>query len=519
VLIPEIFQSPTVIGTGLSFILASIVFVYTLANWRQRKMMYFAFLAFAIFINVLGYFLEVTATTLEAAVVACKVSYIGIPLTGIFLYCFARDFSGKKRHRPLVATLFYLPAPIFTLAVFAYPWFPFFYQDLAFSTTGLVNHLVVTPGPLYYPCIFYGVIFSVLGFGYLLHSFFAHRRYEGVVIFLIAITFPLAIQLYVMIYGLIDGWNPQRSALTISVALLAVYLVRYKRAEWLSVGREIVVQNMDDAFILLDNKGIVIDHNISAELFFPELKHTNKNFKLKDLWDFPRENYKTHKTYQYAITRDGEEMHLKVTTSPLKAYGKSTGTLVIISDDTISYKMIQDLTRLARIDDLTGLRNRATFFIEATLSFDLAKRHEEQMGCALMMDIDFFKNINDTYGHAIGDEVLAYIGNLIRSRFRHTDIYGRYGGEELCVWMPATVAHSAKYVAEEIRAAVESKQFFCGDASFRVTISIGIACMKEGSPDDFEELLKQADVALYQAKNGGRNRVCTYKGDLDESKG
>ncbi|MCL2750148.1 MAG: diguanylate cyclase [Coriobacteriia bacterium] len=506
-----IFDSPIALVTALSFLVISIVFAYTLACWRQRNMMYFAVLAFAVFINVLGYFLEVTATTLEAAVVASKVAYIGVPLTGILFYYFSRVFSGKPRLKALPFTLLLLPAPIFTISVFAYPWLPVFYEELAFSTQGLVNHLMVTPGLLYYPCVLYNLFFTALALFNLVTSFMKQKRYEGAVIFIFAITIPLAAYFYNLAFGNLDGWNPQRSALTLSMALLAIYLVRYKKAEWLSVGRELVVQDMDDAFILLDNKGNIIDHNVSAENYFPKLQKGALNYKLEELWEFPEENYKKYDVYQFGITQNGQYKQLKVSISPLEANEKATGTLVVISDDTASYQMIQDLTRMARTDELTGLRNRATFFSEGSLSYAMTNRHEGHKGCALMMDIDHFKVVNDTYGHAMGDEVLAYIGELILSRFRHTDISGRYGGEELCVWMPATVHHGAYHVAEEIQAAVEAKQFVYGSTTFSVTVSIGIACMRESNPKDFDDLIRQADEALYEAKNTGRNRICTYK--------
>ena len=474
-------------------------------------MMYFALLVLAVFINVLGYFLEVTSTTLEAAVVACKVAYLGIPLTGILFYNFSRVFSDKPRLKPLVSAALFLPAPIFTLSVFAYPWLPLFYQELAYGTETTVNHLIVTPGPLYYLCFLYGIVFSALAFANLMISFIRQRRYEGAAIFFIAITIPLAAQLDTMIFGLIDGWNPLRSSLTLSVGLLAIYLARYKKAEWLSVGRELVVQDMDDAFILLNNKGMVIDHNISAESYFPELKEGDWVHRLHDLWEFPQENYLQYDVHQFGFMKGDQALQLKVTTSPLVANGKVTGILVVINDDTATYRMIQELTRMARIDDLTGLRNRSTFFSDAALFYNLADRREENMGSALMMDIDFFKSVNDTYGHDVGDLVLAYIGELIRSRFRQTDICGRYGGEELCVWMPATVIEGAYLVAEEMRAAVEAKQFTCGGTTFNVTISIGISCMRDTKARDFDDLIKQADQALYLAKNTGRNRTCIYK--------
>lgn len=506
----EIMTSPIVVITAVTLLAAFVVVVYGLSCWRQRNMRYFTYLSLAVAINVLGYFLEITAPTLEAAIVACKVAYVGVPLSGLLLFLFSLDYSDRISLNRVWRTVFFCLAPVFTLAVFLYPEVPLFYEDLSFSTEGLVPHLVVSPGPLYYPCILYASLFSILAFINLMISFVNDKRHEGAVIFVIAILLPLFSQAYTMVFGLVEGWNPQRTTLTISLVLLALYLARYKQAEWQSVGRELVVQDMEDAFILINNKGVVIDKNLAAERYFPVLKEKRRKHRISELGAFAFDEFLEYGTHHMDVEQEGTTKNLKITVEPLAAKGEKTGTLIIISDNTATSEMMQELTRMARIDELTGLKNRATFFQDATLSFGLALRQEENQGCALMMDIDYFKNINDTYGHAVGDEVLRFIGALINRRFRHTDICGRYGGEELSVWMPATTLESAVQVAEEIRSLVEAKIFEHEGAQFNVTISIGIACMRESGSDDFEDLVKKADFALYEAKHSGRNKVCVF---------
>lgn len=487
--------------------------IYALTCWRQRNMKYFAFLTIAVAINVLGYFLEVTSNTLEAAIVACKVAYMGVPFTGLLLLQFSMDYStGMNLSRPLRAGLYLLGAS-FSIAVFLYPDIPLFYENLSFSTEGLVNHLVVTPGPLYYPCIIYGSLFTILAIVNLVASFIREKRYEGIIIFIIAVILPLFAQFYTMLFGLIDGWNPQRTALALSVVFLAFYLARYKQARWQSTGRELVVQEMDDGFILLDNKGTVIDHNEAAEKFFSVLGQRKRRLKIDEVWQHSPIEYLEYGVHHMDIQKGGEVINFKITTSPLVAEGETTGTLIVINDDTANNKMLKELTRMARIDELTGLNNRATFFNDATISFNLAKREESNKGCALMLDIDYFKNVNDTYGHAVGDEVLRYIGHMLINRFRHTDICGRYGGEELSIWMPATSLEGSIKVAEEIRSLVEDHVFDAEGTTFKVTVSIGIACMRSLEIHTFDELMKKADFALYEAKHSGRNRVCVYKAE------
>lgn len=505
-------QSPVVILTTISLALAIVAMIYAFLCWRQRNMKYFAFLTIAIAVNVLGYFLEVTSPTLEAAIVSCKVAYLGVPFTGLLFFLFSLDYSDETFPGRWFMPTAFLIGILFTVAVFLYPWVPIFYEDLAFSTAGLVNHLIVTPGPLYYPCIIFSSLFTILAFINLALCFVREKHYQGTVIFVIAVFLPLFAQFYTMIFGLIDGWNPQRTALAFSVILLAIYLARYKQARWQSVGRELVVQEMEDGFILLNNKLTVIDHNKSAERYFPLLGQMKRTIKVAEIWPLDSAMYQEYGTHQTEMLHNAETIHLKITTSPLEAEGEVTGTLIILNDDTMNTRMMQELTRMAKTDELTGLNNRATFFHDATISFELAKREARTSGCALMIDIDYFKNVNDTYGHAVGDTVLRFIGELLLRRLRHTDICGRYGGEELAVWMPATALEGAVKVAEELRELTESHVFKHDDVAFNVTISIGVACMHQLKPKNFDEIIQKADYALYEAKKTGRNRVCVYKG-------
>ena len=129
-----------------------------------------------------------------------------------------------------------------------------------------------------------------------------------------------------------------------------------------------------------------------------------------------------------------------------------------------------------------------------------------------MTDIDFFKKVNDTYGHAVGDLVLKTIAKVIRSQLREYDIAGRYGGEEFSILLPFTKIEEAKMVAERLRKSIENKVINISKVNpdaevkeIKVTISLGIYEIKPDDEDD--DLLKKADKALYEAKNTGRNKV------------
>jgi len=167
------------------------------------------------------------------------------------------------------------------------------------------------------------------------------------------------------------------------------------------------------------------------------------------------------------------------------------------------------LSEVSSRDTLTGLYNR--WFVMEKIDSELNRslRHGSPMSL-LMLDVDHFKRINDTWGHSAGDQVLQGIGKLLRECCRVYDVPGRYGGEEFCVVLPETKTGNTTAVAERIRQRLEATELPCGDACISVTASIGIAGMDEPESGDALSpagLIERADRALYTAKNRGRNRV------------
>ena len=170
-----------------------------------------------------------------------------------------------------------------------------------------------------------------------------------------------------------------------------------------------------------------------------------------------------------------------------------------------------EILKHATLDALTGFYNRHQLEVRMKQEVANAKRQHAPL-CGIMTDIDFFKNVNDTYGHAVGDLVLKTIAKVIRGQLREYDIAGRYGGEEFSILLPFTEIHEAKMVAERLRCAIESKTIDISKVNpdietknINITISLGIYELKEN--DNVEDLIIKADKALYQAKNTGRNKV------------
>ncbi|WP_050476949.1 GGDEF domain-containing protein [Herbaspirillum rhizosphaerae] len=160
---------------------------------------------------------------------------------------------------------------------------------------------------------------------------------------------------------------------------------------------------------------------------------------------------------------------------------------------------------MARTDALTGIFNRRAFVECGAQAIRLCERNAHPVSI-LLIDIDFFKHVNDTHGHGAGDLVLKKMGHLLESRFRKTDICGRFGGEEFAVLLPNTEVAAAKILADKFRQAVADTAIPWQTENLGVTISIGVAA----DSYDLESLLQRADMAMYQAKASGRNAMVCF---------
>ena len=168
------------------------------------------------------------------------------------------------------------------------------------------------------------------------------------------------------------------------------------------------------------------------------------------------------------------------------------------------------LELLSITDGLTKLNNHRFFQDSLARAFEESQRYERPLSLA-MIDIDFFKKVNDTYGHAVGDEVLKAVAKLYKESVRSTDLVARYGGEEFAIMMPETELQDAVTFAEQIRTMVESTPIETQAGPLTITISIGVASVPLTRIRTAKDLIVAADKTLYRAKKNGRNQVQAEK--------
>lgn len=219
---------------------------------------------------------------------------------------------------------------------------------------------------------------------------------------------------------------------------------------------------------------------------------------------------------EYRIIKDGRTRWLRGISQPERNTDDSTTWHGIITDIDDQKRLEFQLEALTITDELTGLYNRRYLLRKLEELAEQSARYDHPFSL-LSLDIDFFKSVNDSWGHLTGDKVLRTVANLIETRTRKTDIVARTGGEEFIVLMPHTTLIDARQVAESLRIGTETESFVSEDGTpFNVTLSAGVVCWS-ARINSVRELLSACDQLLYQAKRGGRNQVVVSEAGAEES--
>jgi diguanylate cyclase (GGDEF)-like protein/PAS domain S-box-containing protein len=283
---------------------------------------------------------------------------------------------------------------------------------------------------------------------------------------------------------------------------------------------ESIVENLPEAVAIFDHDGVITRVNGAFTNLFAYSAEEAIGQKVSDLLAHPSRREEAH-SFRRCIKRgetinaktirrrkDGSTVNVAMKSAPVIVAGDVAGFFVVYRDITSEKQAEERLIALATTDSLTGLFNRRHFFELSRREFARSSRNGNSL-VMLMIDIDHFKNINDTYGHQTGDAVLEALAALGKACIRSADIIGRIGGEEFTILLPETTLENGIAVAERFRHRVERMQIDTDDATITITVSIGVARASAGRPG-FDDVLAQSDRALYKAKCDGRNRVSTW---------
>lgn len=442
--------------------------------------------------------------------------YLGIVFTApttLILSCIIFGFESWLK--PYRAKILYI-VPLFTLiAVWTTSYHHLFYADWYTITSGPFPMLGLRHGPLFWVSIGYHYFLLAATFFLLLHQFLTSSGFKrGQAGVILASVFMVWVANVIYITGHSPVRNMDLSPIAFSFVALSFAwgYSRYNFLDIMPIAKAEIFDGFDDAILVLDKKSRFVAINPAGERLI------NKSFvdvsgkKVEEVineWPKQCKGYPENTSQEFTLNRLNQDLTYELRFSILKDWrGNSIGHLVVFYNITERKRFEKQLLEMATTDPLTGVCNRRRIFELADAEFKKNKRYSNSL-CAIMIDIDNFKQVNDRYGHDVGDTVLKTLMRTCQSNLRTTDHLGRLGGEEFIVLLTETKLSDAERCAEKLRAIIEATAVPVKENEIYVTISLGVAAIGGAQDESFNDTLKRADQALYRAKSEGKNRVIT----------
>jgi len=307
-----------------------------------------------------------------------------------------------------------------------------------------------------------------------------------------------------------------RALFALLMALITISLLKRMRLEIESklVQLSKAIEVSGDSVVITDKEGIIVYINPAFEEqtgFTKEESYGKKPSIVKsgrhstpfyqNLWETILRG-ETFRSYMMNKTKSGELYHEYKAIAAIKNHKGEISSFVSTGKDVTEHMLLEKkFEQLASVDKLTGIANRLKFDEVLHYSIDRAKRYKIALSI-ILFDIDNFKNVNDTYGHLCGDDVLKEIAHMGNENIRKSDFIARWGGEEFMILQPDIPEHKASVLADRLRKAIENHPF---STVGKVTVSLGVTNFLE--TDSADTFLKRVDEALYDAKTSGKNKV------------
>ena len=528
--------SAQILPLALSAALVAALLVFALLNWREPIAPWLCGTSVALLIWTVGYIFELSSTSLESKLLWADVQFFGSVSAPVFWLLTMRTAVGARAlPRWLGVTLWAVCAALL-VAVVTDPAGLFRGQPFL-SSDGSLTVVDADYGPVFYAGVLFMYVLLAAALVVLLraaaHTQQPYRRRD--VILVVATVLPMICGgLYVAELLPWKNYNPAMAAVTVSALLCGYVLWRYRLFDIAPLARDAVIEHLADGVIVLNGSGLVVDFNPTAARVFPELTAAALGCRaeavlscrgtiVEALGRLARAEGETIGPENGAYPADeavfvevedagdafgdGARHFSMALTSVNGRAGRRLGVAIVLHDVTRSVELFQQVQHLASTDGLTGLLTRRRFFELAEQELARARRHRLPVAL-LLLDVDRFTLVNDVYGRPAGDVVLRAVATACREELRSFDIFGRFGGDELCVLLPQDDEAEGVQVAERLRAVVAGMSVWCAGVLLRITVSVGVVGVDSASVETLAELMDAADQALYAAKDEGRDRVC-----------
>jgi diguanylate cyclase (GGDEF)-like protein len=506
------FASIVIVVRFIFLLSALMLLLLSAAAWSRRRRApeaeIVSWLSILAAIYCFGSSEEISQTTLGSAMFWIHFQYLGISWIPALWVMLARKHHGLKSR---LWILLAIPSVTF-VAQMTNSLHGLFYRSVSFLPRPPFWIVAVYRGPFSWLFLIY--LYSACLYGawlYISKFNISRHLYRTQSILFACSSLPPLAGYFIYLCGW-SPWNLDLAPFLLAMSVLMAYLavIDFEFFDLVPKARTLVFNNMNDAVVVTDMQYRLVELNSAAHKLLPRLGtlHRGDNacsvlcelYGLEQIFNNP-----DHKQ-EIQIRVEGEINQFEVQALPLSVKEQQFGWAVLFSDITDRTRLLLELRRDAQTDELTGVANRRCFVGAIETEFKRAIRHGGFFS-VIILDMDHFKAINDSYGHGAGDSVLTSVAMHIVSCLRQIDLMSRYGGDEFAILLPETQSDGAFEAAEKIRKVVSDTTVKSGGNMIQVTASLGLATYVPGRSTDWVQLLNEADQALYRAKAEGRNRV------------
>ncbi len=476
-------------------------------------------------IYTFGYAFELYNTTIEGIYLALKIEYLGIAPMSVFWIIMALQYSGytEKINSRVVALLFVVPLTTIVM-LYTNEHHHLHYASLTLDTSGPFPMAGITKGKWYYIDFIYRDILIIGGnilFFLMMFKSKGPLRLQAITMFVASLIPWVGSIAYLAELGP-GGVDINPFFLALTGPFFALALFRFKMFDIIPIARGRVFENMLDPVIVVDRERRIADFNASSMKLFPQLAGSRGKVFADVLKDqtplIAHLNSENRKTIEMKLTQNKKNIYFNSSITDIaSSRGQRIGSIITLNDITTQKLLQQSLYNLATTDDLTGLSNRRHFIDICKSEIIRARRHKRKLSI-IILDLDYFKKVNDTYGHQAGDAVLIEIATVFKADLRENDDAGRYGGEEFAIILPDVCGNGTEKIADRLKERIAGMQIDFEEKVLQITASFGISYIdfssietEESVEEILSRLLSEADQALYRAKNNGRNRVEFYQ--------
>jgi len=488
---------------------AIITAIYGSLQREANHSLYVILLSLVITFFALGSLLVLGSNSAETAFMGFRIQHIGLPFVGALWFSYTMDVCGNGiKKKSAVILLMALPV-IISLGVTAGDPLRLFIHSLSYCRGGVLPYVTGNFTLLYCVGLLHVYVFNFASSILIIRKMLKHSSEQSkprLFVHLCAGMLPFLVGIIMVVFDLPYKREAVSAVLCISSIMLNMYLFKTGVFRIVTKAKYQLFESIQDGIVIVNNRNEYMDSNDMAKQIFPILAEAESGASIWGMEGIsPILSNLTGNGGKF--TSASAPKHYRLTRSELLEDHRYIGSTFMIYDITELEELNMKLIELATTDELTQVNNRRNFFSLAEGMVDTMARLKTEV-CVAMLDIDDFKKVNDAYGHLFGDEVLKALAARCKALLRHSDILGRYGGEEFAIVLYGMDPDSTKRRLEHIRQSLSEMEIRQGDIKTNITVSIGCAPVNYETGRPLHDAILQADIALYKAKHDGKNKVC-----------